>query len=169
MFFSAIALNADVAALEDRGHCLQFAPSALEVHRQAATWFWDQEVFDFVAAHLHWTTQHSLRTYVLAWELKKAAMNWRQAVLSRCLTGVALEVAKLKSTPTFSTEEERVRAFVAAGLGCRATYFNYAKKLQPPAGTLALKLVHSSPPQDAKPSEDYIDALRRRFGSLGNG
>ena len=56
------ALNADVAALEDRGHCLQFAPSALEVHRQAAGWFWDQDVFDFVAAHLHVTDHHSLRT-----------------------------------------------------------------------------------------------------------
>ena len=28
------SLNADVTALEDRGHCLHFAPSALEVHRQ---------------------------------------------------------------------------------------------------------------------------------------
>src|SRR5713226_4022568 len=42
-------LNADVAALEDRGHLLLFEPTPLEVHRQAARWFWDQEVFDFVA------------------------------------------------------------------------------------------------------------------------
>ena len=28
-------LNADVAALEDRGHVLVFEPTALEVHRQA--------------------------------------------------------------------------------------------------------------------------------------
>src|SRR5450755_4576864 len=140
------ALNADVAALEDRGHCLQFAPSALEVHRQAAGWFWDQDVFDFVAAHLHVTDHPSLRSYVLAWELKTAGLNWRQAVLSRCLTGVALEVAKLKANPSFASEEERVRAFVAAGLGCRATYFNYAKKLQPHEGSSAIKLTHSSPP-----------------------
>ena len=59
------ALNADVTALEDRGHCLSFAPTALEVHRQAAGWFWDQEVFDVVAAHLHLLDQPSLRTYVL--------------------------------------------------------------------------------------------------------
>ena len=163
------ALNADVAALEDRGHCLQFAPSALEVHRQAAGWFWDQDVFDFVAAHLHVTDHHSLRTYVLAWELKKAGLNWRQAVLSRCLTGVALEVAKLKSNPSFPSEEGRVRAFVAAGLGCRATYFNYAKKLQPRAGQPAIKLTHTSPPEEVKPSDDYLDTLRRRFGQLGNG
>ena len=99
------ALNADVAALEDRGHCLHFAPSAGEVHRQAAGWFWDQEVFDFVAAHLHVTGQHSLRTYVLAWELKKAGLDWRQGVLSRCLTGAALAVATLKANPAFASEE----------------------------------------------------------------
>jgi hypothetical protein len=33
-------LDADVAALEDRGHVLLFEPTALEVHRQAASWFW---------------------------------------------------------------------------------------------------------------------------------
>ena len=32
-------LNADVAALEDRGHVLFFEPTPLEVHRQAAGWF----------------------------------------------------------------------------------------------------------------------------------
>jgi hypothetical protein len=163
------SLNADVAALEDRGHCLQFAPNAREVHRQAAGWFWDQEIFDFVAAHLHLTNHHSLRTYVLAWELKKAGLNWRQAVLSRCLTGAALEVAKLKSNPSFASEEDRVRAFVAAGLGCRATYFNYAKKLRPHEGQSEIKLIHSSPPAEVKPSEDFLDTLRRRFGPLGNG
>src|SRR5207253_7337968 len=107
------ALNADVAALQDRGHCVLFAPSALEVHRQAAGWYWDQEVFDFVGAHLHLTKQHSLRTYVRAWELKKAGMNWRQAVLCRCLTGAALAVAMLRSDPSFHSEEDRVRAFIA--------------------------------------------------------
>ena len=160
-------LSADVAALEDRGHCLQFAPSAAEVHRHAAQWFWDQPVFDFVAAHLHVIPRHSLRTYVLAWELKKAGMNWRQAVLSRCLKGTALEVAKLKTNPSFQSEEDRVRAFVAAGLGCRATYFNYAKKLQPHESLPEIKLMQTSPPQEVH--ADYLDLLVRRFGPLGNG
>jgi len=41
--------NADVSAVQDRGHVVVFQPTALEVHREAARWFWDQEVFDFVA------------------------------------------------------------------------------------------------------------------------
>ncbi len=67
-------LNADVAALEDRGHLLLFEPAPLEVHLQAARWFWDAEVFDFIADHLHLFAQHSLRTYHHAWELKQAGV-----------------------------------------------------------------------------------------------
>src|SRR5262249_26095132 len=163
------SLSADVAALEDRGHCVQFAPSALEVHGQAAAWVWDQEVFDFIGVHLHLAEQASLRVYVRAWELKRAGLDWRHAVLSRCLTGVALQVAKLKSNPTYTSEEQRARAFVAAGLGCRATYFNHAKRFKSLERPSQIPLAHSTPPAEVAPNEDYLDALRRRFGQLGNG
>ena len=81
------SLNANVSTLEDRGYCLLFEPSALEVHRQAAEWFWDQEVFDFIARHLHVTECPSLRTYYRAWEQKKAGLAWREVVLGGCLKG----------------------------------------------------------------------------------
>jgi len=123
------SLNADLAALEDRSHFLHFIPSALEVHRHAAEWFWNQEIFDFVADHLHLVEQPSLRVYVLAWEQKRAGLDWRGFVLSRCLKGKTLEVARLKHDSTFDTEEARCQAFIKAGLGCRATFFNHARKL----------------------------------------
>src|SRR5262249_39522 len=124
-------LNADVAALEDRGHVLVFEPTALEVHQQAADWFWDREIFNFVAAHLSLVGELSLRKYRQAWELKQAGLDWRRAVLSRCLSGPALLVARLKADTTFPNEAARVRAFIAAGGGCRATYFQHARKLWP--------------------------------------
>src|SRR5438093_10502952 len=104
-------LNADVAALEDRGHLLLFEPAPVEVHCQAARWFWDQEIFDFVACHLHLMAQHSLRTYCHAWELKQAGLDWRRGVLCRCLTGLALAVAKLKAKPYFVCEVQRDTAY----------------------------------------------------------
>jgi hypothetical protein len=164
-------LNADVAALEDRGHLLLFEPSPLEVHRQAARWFWDQEIFDFIADQLHLMTQHSLRMYRHAWELKLAGLDWRQGVLSRCLTGVALAVAKLKANPRFASEAERVRAFVRSGAGCRASYFRHAQKLGPAVRPPKILLTETSPPQDEATSANvnHLDRLRRRFGRLGNG
>jgi hypothetical protein len=166
-------LNADVAALEDRGHLLLFEPTPLEVHRQAARWFWDQEIFDFVADHLHLTAQHSLRTYCHAWELKRADLDWRQGVLCRCLTGVALAVAKLKANPNFASEAERIRAFVRLGAGCRASYFRHAQKLRPLDRPPKILLTQTRPPRDeampANAKGNHLDHLRRRFGRLGNG
>jgi hypothetical protein len=161
--------NADVAALEDRGHVLVFEPTAMEVHRQAAIWFWDQEIFDFVAHHLHLLAQHSLRIYHQAWELKQAGLDWRQGVLSRFLTGPALAVARLKADPGFVSEAARVRAFAQSGEGCRATYYRHARLLQPSAAAPTIHLTRTTPPTDAVPHGDYLERLRRRFGQLGNG
>ncbi|HEX4592318.1 MAG TPA: hypothetical protein VH120_20455, partial [Gemmataceae bacterium] len=161
--------NADVVALQDRGHALSFEPAAAEVHRQAAGWFWDQEVFDFVADHLHLIARHSLRIYVLASELKRAEMDWRACVLARCLTGAALAVARLKADPTYVTEEDRVQAFVASGEGCRASYFNHARKLKPSGPRPDCKLTGSAAPPSRDPDPSYIEVLRRRFGQLGLG
>ena len=162
-------LNADVAALEDRGHVLFFEPTALEVHRQAAGWFWDQEVFDFVAGHLHLIAQHSLRTYGQASELKRAGLDWRRAVLSRCLSGSALLVARLQADPSFASEAARVQAFIAVGGGCRATYYHYARKLRPRADVPRIVLTHKTPPTAEMAIPNHLDDLRRRYGRLGNG
>ncbi len=159
-------LNADVAALEDRGHVLRFEPSAAEIHQQAAQWFWDQEVFDMVADHLYLIERHSLRTYVHAWELKQAGLDWRRGVLSRCLSGAALAVVTLKADPTFTSEAERVRAFVQSGAGCRATYFNHAKKLPPAPRSTTIVLTYTAPPAS---QETDLDRRRQRFGDVGNG
>jgi hypothetical protein len=125
-------VNADVAALEDRGHMIVFDPPPNEVHRQAVRWFHDQEVLDFIADHLHLIAKHSFRTYLLAFELKKAQMDWKRTTLSRFLSGPALLVAQLKADPAFESEAGRVKAFGEGGGGSRATYFNYAKKIRPP-------------------------------------
>jgi hypothetical protein len=122
--------NANVSAFEDRGHFIVFEPSPLEVHVQASSWFEDQEVFDFIGNQLHIMERPSLRTYELAWKEKKAGLPWKNLVLSRCLKGVTLEVARLKADLSFAAEKERARAFEEAGWGCRATYFNHAKKLR---------------------------------------
>jgi hypothetical protein len=164
-------LNLDVEALEDRGHVVHFAPSALEVHLQAARWFNDQEVFDFIGARLSLFEQPSFRAYVTAAELKRAGLDWKQATLARCLSGKQLVVAQLKADDGFASEEERAQAFIAFGHGCRATYFNIAKKLpavvEPPP--LILKAPAAMVEQPAEPMPDVLEILKRRYGQLGNG
>jgi hypothetical protein len=110
-----------------------------------------------------------LRTYRHAWELKNAGLDWRRGVLSRCLSGPALEVARLKADPTFASEAARVRAFVQSGVGCRATYFRHAKKLAPAVAPPNVRLVQTAPPAEVQAEADHLDRLRRRFGELGHG
>ncbi len=161
-------LNANVAALEDRAHVLVFEPSALEVHRRVATWFRDLEVFDFLGRHLHLIPSPSMRHYVRALELKAARLDWRALSLAPWLSDAALLVAKLKADPSFSSEESRVRAFIDQGGGCRATYFNHARKLQPPAEPPNIDLAANQTGVD-EGGTDLLGMLRRRHGLLGNG
>ncbi len=82
-------LNVNVSAVLDRGHVLVFDPSARELHLRTAGWFWDQGVcdslknFDFIGWSLHLADPLSMRDYALAWELKRAGMDWRSWLLAR--------------------------------------------------------------------------------------
>jgi hypothetical protein len=161
-------VNLDIAALEDRGHRIEFAPDAAEVHRTVADWFWDQEVFDFVGQRLPIIQRPSFRHYLRAAELKQAGMDWRLSVLASCASGKLLIVALLKANDKYASEEQRAQAFVAAGHGCRASYFNLAKKL-PPRVESSQVTVRGQRPEAEKPLLDILDLLAKRHGGLGTG
>jgi hypothetical protein len=127
-----------------------FRPSALEVHRRTATWFWSQEIFDFFAAHLHLITVPSMRHYLAAWELQQAGFDWKALILPRFIAGTTLKVATLKADPSFGSEEARAEAFTGAGGGCRATYFTHAAKLAPPEEVPSILLTHTRPPRERR-------------------
>jgi hypothetical protein len=148
-------LDANVRALEDRGHVFVFQPSTLEVHSQVAKWFWDQEIFDFIARYLHLLEQPSMRHYMLAWEAKQAGLDWRYMFLSRCLLKAkSIIAAQIRSNPAFATQEARVKAFIAAGGGSRGTWFRIAKKLQPMLEVPALELLGNAPTWDDPGDDD---------------
>jgi hypothetical protein len=122
-------LNGNVAAVQDRGHVVLFEPTAAEVHRQVAEWFWDPDIFNWFGDHLHLVHNPSMRHYLRAAELKQAGLPWVQAIQSDTLSEKTLLVAQLKADSRFSTEMQRIAAFRRMGGGCRATYFNHARRL----------------------------------------
>ncbi|HVX56236.1 MAG TPA: hypothetical protein VHA37_00760, partial [Candidatus Saccharimonadales bacterium] len=122
-------LNKNVAALQDRGHVLFFQPTAAEVHRQAGEWFDDPEIYDWFAANLHRVRQASLRHYVRARELKAAGMDWTVVLADENENPRARLAAELLASPDHGSTAERVQAFVERGGGCRATFFNYRRRL----------------------------------------
>jgi len=160
------ALNVNVAAVLDRGHVLVFDPAARDVHLRTAAWFWDQEVFDFIGHSLHLAERLSMRDYTLAWELKRAGMDWKSWLLVRWgMTGKRLLVAQLKANPSLGSEAQRVRAFIEQQGGCRATYYNHAKKLGRSVELPDIRLNNLPPDRMAA---SLLDLLRRRFGMLGS-
>lgn len=122
-------LNDNVAALQDRGHIIFFQPSAAEVHRKAGTWFDDQEIYRWFGENLHRVRQPSLRLYVRAGELKAAGMDWTDVLAGEYENPRARLAAELLASPTYGSTKARVQAFVDRGGGCRATFFNYRRKL----------------------------------------
>ena len=123
-------LNRNVAALQDRGHVLEFSPTPREVHNLASTWFSDTEVLDWFETNLHCFEHLSLRLYLRAAELKAAGLDWKGLAPVEPENKRRRLVAELKSDPAFDREEDRVQRFQELGGGCRATYFNYAKALR---------------------------------------
>ena len=137
------------------------------MHARTATWFWDQTIFNWIGDHLHLISRPSMRTYFAAWELKAAGLDWKGLLLDRWLSGTRLLVARLKADLSFATEEDRAMAFVAQGGGCRATYFNHARELKPPAERPMLAV--AGQPPAAEEADDVLGMLLRRHGELGQG
>ena len=122
-------LNRNVAAFQDRGHVLLFEPDAAEVHRKAGTWFDDREIYDWFAANLHRVREPSMRHYVRARELKAAGMDWTEVLAIEDENKRAGLAAELLASTDYHSTAARVKAFVEQGGGCRATFFNYRRKL----------------------------------------
>jgi hypothetical protein len=122
-------LDKNVAALQDRGHVLFFQPSAAEVHRKAGTWFDDDEIYEWFGANLHRVRQPSLRHYVRARELKAAGMDWTEVLADEAENRRARLAAELLTNAAYASTAARVQAFMNQGGGCRATFFNYRRRL----------------------------------------
>lgn len=123
------SLNDNVAAVEDRGHTISFVPTAREVHERTAEWFDDEEIYEWIGERLHLIQSPSMRLYYRARELKIAGFDWQR------FTPLAPEderrklVAELLRDDQYETQEDRVREFKKRGGGCRATFFNHARRL----------------------------------------
>ncbi|MDR3620463.1 MAG: hypothetical protein P4L85_14020 [Paludisphaera borealis] len=157
-------LDANVQALEDRGHVLHFAPSGLEVHARTAQWFWDQEVFDWIGSQMHLVERPSMRLYHAAWELKRAGLDWRSGLLGRWMSGGRLLAARIRADDAFASEEERAAAFVARGGGCRATYFNHVRGLRPKTPVPGFILTAREPASGRAARREGGGGIRRRAG-----
>jgi hypothetical protein len=57
----------------------------------------------------------------------------------------ALLVARLQADLSFPSEAARVQAFIAAGGGCRATFYHHARRVRPASDVPKIVLTHKAP------------------------
>lgn len=122
-------LNRNVAALEDRGHVLVFQPSAAEIHRRAGSWFKDAEIYRWFADNHQRIHGLSLRHYLRAQELKAARLDWTDVLRMQTENPRERIAAEVMADALHQTTAARVDAFEKLGGGCRATFFNYRRRL----------------------------------------
>ena len=128
------SLNANVQALEDRAIIIHFAPTNVEVHRQVATWFDDQEVFDFVGRYLGCVPHISMRHYEKGSMLRGAKIaDWKNRLLQMILPDKRMAVvAALQVDPELGSDKERVDRFVQETGQSRPTYYRLKQDLPNP-------------------------------------
>jgi hypothetical protein len=124
------ALGPQVRAMIDRGVPLIFQPAATTVHTAVADWFTDREVYDFIGRWLPLIAGLSMRDYVKARAMKAAGLDWPAILHRQWKSGKLARIAALRGDSSFASEADRVRAFVEAGMGSRATYFRCVGRLQ---------------------------------------
>ena len=154
--------NAEAKALEDRAHLLHFHPSNEEVHRHVATWFWDQEVFDYIQARLHSLDALTCRLYVKAKELKNSGINWREHIANHFIS--EKEVLVQESLAWKGKKMERVARWQEmTGMSEREYYYLLARleergQAKPPA--LSKITLKSKAPVETGDDEEILPLCR---------
>ena len=109
--------------------CWCSSPDAAEVHRQAGTWFDDAEIYEWFAANLHRVREPSMRHYVRARELKAAGMDWTEVLAAEAENKRERLAAELLASDRPRQHRRAGQGVRRAGGGCRATFFNYRRKI----------------------------------------
>jgi hypothetical protein len=149
--------NIHTAAVEDRGQCWVFMPTAMEIHRFVSEWFWDQEVFDFVGQHLPYLRSPSVRLYRKAWEMKQAGDDWKAYILDHIYEADDLEriVLDLMYDNSFADNTQRCLEFQRRGCGSRATFYRYLADMKERHDLKCIPYLKAQ----GKPPEDQPDPM----------
>lgn len=144
------------AALASRAEFIYFDPNWTEVYRQAASWFWDQEILDYVHERLDVLRQPDCRLLIKAYKRKKAGMirlPWQAVIDEHVDDEAGLVVRKLLRDSSFTSNSDRAREFVERTGKDRATFYRRLKDIRrwQPEGRVARRKARRNCPPVSKP------------------
>jgi hypothetical protein len=135
--------NPDIAAVEDRGHLIYFAPSFAEMHAYAKSFGGDEEIYDFVGSHLHLFDSLDLRLYFKAAEVKTTGERtgepdlWKRYVQRSMMCVEKRAALDLLNDSTYASDNQRSKEFERiTGMSGRQ-FYRYRAEIELRQGTNA--------------------------------
>lgn len=124
--------NVHTQAVEDRAMCFYFYPTSLDVHRYVSEWFWDQEIYDFIAGYLPHFERLTCRIYKKAYDTKSAGDDWHKFILGHLADpeSTHTKLIQLLQDKTLPSNNARALKFVELGYGSRATFYRHLKDVE---------------------------------------
>lgn len=150
-------------ALASRAELVHFNPDWNEVYRQAATWFWDQEILDYLHARLDVLRQPDLRIVVKAWNRKKSGnklLDWKKVIDDHCDDAPGLRLRTLLDDPKIKTMAKRQEMWCDETGESRATFYRRLEKIRsyrPTVQQPRLKVTRTLPPVVSRPDDGFVD------------
>ena len=105
-------------AIESRGTMIVFEPSWAEAYAYIGTWFWDQEIYDYLLLNLPLLNEPDVRLVQKAYDAKIAdvkGLPWKSVIDQHAADLAHILVAEYmaKDIQQFGSEEARIDAWVA--------------------------------------------------------
>lgn len=128
--------NADIAAIESRGHLLYFVPSFVEMHRYAKEFFHDQEIYDFIEKNLPFFETLDLRLYFKAEEIKATGLRtgvkgvWQWYIERQMMSAVKRVALDLLHDKTYVSDNQRAKEFKRITGRTERTYYRYKDEIE---------------------------------------
>jgi hypothetical protein len=152
-------------AITSRGLFVYFDPTNEEIHKDAAGWFWDQAIYQYVGERLHLFESLESRHYLKASWIADNDGDWR-AYLDHCCHNRTVQVIQqLEADPEYKTVKEKVWKFVEMTGHSRATYYRLKQQLLKGAILTPLaappRLDLPLPADNKKPERLSLDDLKK--------
>lgn len=121
------SVDEHIRALEGRAFTMRFDPTPTEVLHEVSRrgWFHDQEVYDYIWEHRRFITQPDMRLFGKLSEQRKAGRPWKKRGLEMIIGNEQLvNVAQLLADPKYTSNRQRMKAFVDLGYGGRTHFYD---------------------------------------------
>lgn len=149
-------------ALESRAEFIYFDPCWCEVYREVGTWFWDQEIYDYLQKRLPDLREPDMRLFVKAHNRKKAGlstMDWRKLIDNYVDDPLGLVVRRLLDDKTYESNDARAKAFCEETKKHRATFYRRLAQIiryRPQAAQGKIILQRTAPIIEPRPADGAV-------------